>query len=348
MSAWKPRTAGETIFENADLRAWVDSDAAQPQHREVLVLSFKSKMNTFSPDVLRGIEQGVTLAESGVYAGVVIWQPTSLKLGAPGGAFSAGANLEAAIPLFMKHGPQGVEPLVKLFQDTMTRVKYAQVPVVCAVAGIALGGGCELLLQSARRVAAMESYIGLVETGVGLLPAGGGLKEVALRAQRGVRAAGNTNYLDCIKGPFENVAMAKVSASAREALAMGYLTPDDIIVANVHELLSQAQNQVCAMYYAGYRPPLRAPIAVGGRSVAATVMGQIVNLRDGDFISEHDALIARKIIEVISGGDVDAGTLVSEDWLLRLERQAFCALIGHPKTMERVMGLLQTGKPVRN
>ncbi len=343
-----PRTAGETVFENTDLRAWVSKDPAQPQHDNVLILSFKSKMNTFSPDVLKGIQQGVELAQSGAYAGVVIWQPTSLKLGAPGGPFSAGANLESAMPLFMKGGPQGVEPLVKLFQDTMTCVKYAQVPVVCAVAGIALGGGCELILQSARRVVAMESYIGLVEIGVGLLPAGGGLKEAAVRAQRGVKAAGNTNYLDYIKTPFENAAMAKVSGSALEALAMGYLTPDDIIIANVHELLSQAQNQVCAMHYAGYRPPLRAPIAVGGRSVAATVMGQITNLRDGGFISEHDAFIAKKIIDVMSGGDVDAGTLVSEEWLLKLERQAFCELIGHPKTMERVMGLLQTGKPVRN
>ena len=337
-----PRTAGTTIYENPDLRAWVDE--RQP---EVLIASFKSKMNTFSPDVLNGLQKAVKIAEEH-YSGLVIWQPTSLKLGTPGGPFSAGANLEAALPMVMKSGPSGVEPFVKLFQDTMMRVKYSQVPVVAAVSGVALGGGCELVLQSARRVAAMESYIGLVEVGVGLLPAGGGLKEAAIRAAQGVNLAGNTNFLDFTKASFENAAMAKVSSSAQEAMRMAYLKTGDIIVANVYELLALAQSQVKAMRYSGYRPPIPTLIPVGGRSVASTVMGQVVNMRDGGFISEHDAHIAQKIIEIITGGNVDAGTLVTEKWLLKLERQAFVELIGHPKTMERIMGLLQNGKPVRN
>lgn len=336
------KTAGNTVFENADLRAWVDS-----REPNVLITSFKSKMNTISPDVLNGILKSVELAEAH-YDGLVIWQTSSLKLGTPGGPFSAGANLEAALPMMMKGGPEGVEPFVKLFQDTMMRVKYSQVPVVCAVSGIALGGGCELVMQSARRVAAIESYIGLVEVGVGLLPAGGGLKEAAIRAAHGVALAGNTNYLDFTKAAFENAAMAKVSSSAQEAMKMSYLQKGDIIVPNVYELLALAQNQVKAMRYAGYKPPIPHLISVGGRSVAATVMGQVINLRDGGFISEHDAHIAQKIIAIISGGDVDAGTLVTEEWLLKLERQAFVELIGHPKTMERIMGLLQNGKPVRN
>ena len=337
-----PRTAGTTIYENPDLRAWVDE--RQP---EVLIASFKSKMNTFSPDVLNGLQKAVEIAEEH-YSGLVIWQPTSLKLGTPGGPFSAGANLEAALPMVMKSGPAGVEPFVKLFQDTMMSVKYSQVPVVAAVSGVALGGGCELVLQSARRVAAMESYIGLVEVGVGLLPAGGGLKEAAIRAAQGVTLAGNTNFLDFTKASFENAAMAKVSSSAQEAMKMAYLKKGDIIVANAYELLALAQSQVKAMRYSGYRPPIPALIPVGGRSVASTVMGQVVNMRDGGFISEHDAHIAQKIIEIITGGNVDAGTLVTEEWLLKLERQAFVELIGHPKTMERIMGLLQNGKPVRN
>jgi len=337
-----PRTAGTTIYENPDLRAWVDE--RQP---EVLIASFKSKMNTFSPDVLNGLQKAVKIAEEH-YSGLVIWQPTSLKLGTPGGPFSAGANLEAALPMVMKSGPSGVEPFVKLFQDTMMRVKYSQVPVVAAVSGVALGGGCELVLQSARRVAAMESYIGLVEVGVGLLPAGGGLKEAAIRAAQGVNLAGNTNFLDFTKASFENAAMAKVSSSAQEAMKMAYLKTGDIIVANVYELLALAQSQVKAMRYSGYRPPIPTLIPVGGRSVASTVMGQVVNMRDGGFISKHDAHIAQKIIEIITGGNVDAGTLVTEEWLLKLERQAFVELIGHPKTMERIMGLLQNGKPVRN
>jgi 3-hydroxyacyl-CoA dehydrogenase len=337
-----PKTAGTTVYENTDFRAWVDSN--QP---DVLIASFRSKMNTFSPEVLSGLQKAVDIAEAN-YAGLVIWQPTSLKLGTPGGPFSAGANLEAAMPMVMKGGPAGVEPFVKEFQDTMMKIKYSQVPVVAAVSGIALGGGCELVLQSARRVAAMESYIGLVEVGVGLLPAGGGLKEAAIRAAQGVALAGNTNYLDFTKASFENAAMAKVSTSAQEAMKMAYLQKGDIIVANVYELLAQAQNQVKAMRYAGYRPPIPTLIPVGGRSVAATVMGQVVNMRDGGFISEHDAHIAQKIIEIITGGDVDAGTLVTEEWLLKLERQAFVELIAHPKSMERIMGILQTGKPVRN
>ncbi len=337
-----PKTAGTTIYENPDLRAWVNENAS-----DVLIASFKSKMNTFSPDVLTGIQKAIELAEEN-YSGLVIWQPTSLKLGTPGGPFSAGANLEAALPMVMKSGPAGVEPFVKLFQDTMMRVKYSQVPVISAISGIALGGGCELVLQSARRVAAIESYIGLVEIGVGLLPAGGGLKEAAIRASQGVRLAGNANYLDFTKAAFENAAMAKVSSSAQEALKMAYLQKGDIIVSNVYELLALAQNQVQTMHYAGYRPPIPSLIPVGGRSVAATVMGQVVNMRDGGFISEHDAHIAQKIIEIITGGDVDAGTLVTEDWLLKLERKAFVELIGHPKTMERIMGILQNGKPVRN
>ena len=337
-----PKTSGTTIFENTDLRAWV-----MDQEPEVLIASFKSKMNTISPDVLNGIQKAVELAQAN-YAGLVIWQPSSLKLGTPGGPFSAGANLEAALPMVMKGGPAGVEPFVKLFQDTMMCVKYSQVPVISAVSGIALGGGCELVMQSARRVAAIESYIGLVEVGVGLLPAGGGLKEAAIRGAQGVSLAGNSNYLDFIKSAFENAAMAKVSSSAQEAMKMAYLQKGDIIVPNVYELLALAQNQVKAMHYSGYRPPVPALIPVGGRSVAATVMGQVVNLRDGGFISDHDAHIAQKIIEIITGGDVDAGTLVTEEWLLKLERQAFVELMAHPKSMERIMGLLQNGKPVRN
>ncbi len=341
-----PRKAGQTIFENTDLRAWVD--AGQP---EVLVVSFRSKMNTFSSDVLNGIQQAIDLAEQ-QYAGVVIWQTSSLQSGVPGGPFSAGANLEAAMPLVMKGGPQGIETFVQLFQDTMMRVKYAQVPVVCAVSGIALGGGCELVLQAARRVATIESYIGLVEIGVGLLPAGGGLKEAALRAARGVEKLGQApaaaNFLNFLTASFENAAMAKVSASAHEAIKMDYLKSDDLIVANVYELLAQAQAQVKAMRYAGYRPPFKTLIPVAGRSVAATVRGQLVNMQEGGFISEHDCFIAKKIIDVMTGGDVEAGTLVSEEWLLKLERQAFVELIAHPKSIERVMGLLQDGKPVRN
>jgi len=338
-----PRRAGKTIEENDGARIWTSEGAD-----DVLVISFKSKMNTVGPDVLDSIVRAVELAEAN-YKGLVVWQPTSLQLGAPGGPFSAGANLEAAMPAFMMGGAKGIEPFVKKFQDTMMRVKYAAVPVVPAVSGIALGGGCELMLHSAKRVVALESYVGLVEVGVGLVPAGGGLKEAAIAAARAAQAAGSTNYLNFVTNRFQAAAMAKVSTSALDAQKIGYVQPTDTIVYNVHELLYVAQSEVRALVNAGYRAPLPGQlIPVAGRSGIATIKASLVNMRDGNFISAHDFLIASRIAEVVCGGDVEAGSLVSEDWLLALERRAFIDLLGNGKTQERIMGMLQTGKPVRN
>lgn len=338
-----PRRAGKTIEENDGARIWTSEGAD-----DVLIISFKSKMNTMGPDVLDTIARAVDLAEAG-YKGLVVWQPTSLQLGAPGGPFSAGANLEAAMPAFMMGGAKGIEPFVKKFQDTMMRVKYAAVPVVPAVSGIALGGGCELMLQSAKRVVALESYVGLVEVGVGLVPAGGGLKEAAIAAAKAAQAAGSTNYLNFLTNRFQAAAMAKVSTSALDAEKIGYVQPTDTIVYNVHELLYVAQSEVRALANAGYRAPLPGQlIPVAGRSGIATIQASLVNMRDGNFISAHDFLIASRIAEVVCGGDVEAGSLVSEEWLLALERKAFIELLGTGKTQERIMGMLQTGKPVRN
>ena len=338
-----PRHAGKTIEENDGARIWTSDGAG-----DVLIISFKGKMNTIGPDVLDTIVRAVELAEAD-YKGLVVWQPTSLQLGAPGGPFSAGANLEAAMPAFMMGGAKGIEPFVKKFQDTMMRVKYAAVPVVPAVSGIALGGGCELMLQSAKRVVALESYVGLVEVGVGLVPAGGGLKEAAIAAAKAAQAAGSTNYLNFLTNRFQAAAMAKVSTSALDAQKMGYVQPTDTIVYNVHELLYVAQGEVRALANAGYRAPLPGQlIPVAGRSGIATIQASLVNMRDGNFISAHDFLIASRIAEVVCGGDVEAGSLVSEEWLLALERRAFIELLGTGKTQERIMGMLQSGKPVRN
>ncbi len=342
-AAADPRKAGRTVEENDAVRIWVSEG-----QDDVLVVSFKSKMNTIGPDVIDGLTRAIDLAEA-EYKGLVVWQPTSLQLGAPGGPFSAGANLEAAMPAFMMGGAKGIEPFVKKFQDGMMRVKYAAVPVVSAASGIALGGGCELMLHSARRVAALETYIGLVEVGVGLVPAGGGLKEAALAAARAAQAAGSTNYLQFITNRFQAAAMAKVSASALDAQKMGYLQPSDTIVFNVHELLYVAQNEVRALANAGYRAPVPGTLVpVAGRSGIATIKASLANMRDGGFISAHDFLIASRIAEAVCGGDVEAGSLVSEEWLLALERKAFVELLGTGKTQERIMGMLQTGKPVRN
>nr|WP_306806039.1 3-hydroxyacyl-CoA dehydrogenase/enoyl-CoA hydratase family protein [Caballeronia sp. BR00000012568055] len=339
-----PKTFGKTVFENEHVRAWLDQDAS-----DVLIVSFKSKMNTIGPGVLDGLTQAIDVAEKD-YAGLVIWQPTSLQLGAPGGPFSAGANLEEAMPAFMMGGAKGIEPFVKKFQDTMLRVKYANVPVVAAVSGIALGGGCELVLQSAKRVAHIETYMGLVEIGVGLVPAGGGLKEAALRAAEAASAVNATSdLLKFLQKSFENAATAKVSASAFDARVMGYLKASDTIVFNVFELLDIAKKEARALAASGYRPPLRAKqIPVAGRSAISTIKASLVNMRDGRFISDHDYLIAGRIAEAMCGGDIEAGSLVDEEWLLALERRAFVDLLGTQKTQERIMGMLQTGKPVRN
>jgi 3-hydroxyacyl-CoA dehydrogenase len=325
--------AGETVFEDESVRLWHQGD-------EVLILSLKTKMHVIGPGVIDGIHRAVDEAERN-YQGLVIWNADA----AAGGAFSAGADLQAMMPVFMSGGAKAIGPEVARLQQAHQRMKYAQVPVVAAVAGLALGGGCELMLHAARRVVALESYIGLVEVGVGLVPAGGGLKEIAVRA---AQAARGNDILQFLKNGFTAAATATVSKSAHEAKKMGYLAEEDLIVFNAYELLHVAKGQARAMYDAGYRPPLAAAVPVVGRYGIATIGAQLINMRDGGFISAHDYKLGSMIAEIVCGGDVDAGSLVNEQWLLDLERKAFVELLGNPKTQERIMGMVQTGKPVRN
>ncbi len=328
---------GTTLHEDGDGRIWT---LGQGLGAEVLVFSIKSKMHAIGPGVTAGLLKAVELAEAG-YRGLVIWSPDE--------PFSVGADLNAMLPVFMAGGAKAIGPEEKKLQDAFMRLKYAQVPVVAAVSGMALGGGCELLLHCARRVASLESYIGLVEVGVGLIPGAGGLKEGALRAAQLAQQAGQTDVFPYLKGWFQNAAMANVGKSALEAQQMGYLRPDDVIVFNSHELLWTAIGQAFAMHASGYRPPLRPRgFPVAGDDGIATIKAQLVNLRDGGFISAHDFLIAGFIAEVMCGGDVEPGTLVDEQWLLDLERKFFVQLVAHPKSQERMMGMMQTGKPVRN
>ncbi|MEY8877626.1 MAG: enoyl-CoA hydratase-related protein, partial [Leptothrix sp. (in: b-proteobacteria)] len=233
-------------------------------------------------------------------------------------------------------------------QDLVLRLRYASVPTVAALRGIALGGGCELAVHCTRRVAAMESYVGLVEMGVGLLPGGGGLTYIARRAAENAASAPGSDLLAFLKEGFLAAAMAKVGTSAPESRQLGYLLESDVIVPHKDELLFVALGQARALADAGHRPPLRSLFPVAGRSGRATIQASLVGMRDGGQITAHDYEIASRIAEVLCGGDVDAGTLVSEDYLMALERKHFCALLDHPKTQERIMGLLQSGKPVRN
>jgi 3-hydroxyacyl-CoA dehydrogenase len=296
-------------------------------------------MHAIGPDVADALAAGVELAER-EYKAMVIWSPDEM--------FSVGADLQAMLPAFVVAGIGAVEGAEEELQKVMLKIRYAGVPVVSAVRGMALGGGCELAVYSAKRVAAMESYLGLVEVGVGLVPGAGGLTYIARRAAENAAASTGSDLLPFLTEGFTAAAMAKVGTSALESKKLGYLLDSDVIVPNKDELLYVALQQAKAMADAGWRAPMRRLFKVAGRSGAATIKGQLVNMRDGGFISAHDFHIAGLIANVVTGGDVDAGSLVSEEYLMALERKAFCSLILHPKTQERIMGMLSTGKPLRN
>jgi 3-hydroxyacyl-CoA dehydrogenase len=259
--------------------------------------------------------------------------------------------MKAARSLNMADKLQGpilarIERVVEQFQHTTRELKYSMVPTVAAVDGMALGGGTEFIMHCDRAVATLESYIGLVEVGVGLLPAGGGCKEYALRAAREARGG---DLFPHLRRAFETIATAQVARSAENARELGYLTACDRVVMNRFELLHVAKAELRALAEAGYRPPLPAvDIPVGGDSAAATFKAHMSNLLAGGFISEHDYLVGSKVAHVLCGGDVTPGSLVDEQWLLDLEREAFMELLATEKTQQRIEHTLKTGKPLRN
>ena len=332
-NATDPLKSGTELFKNDEIRVWTLDG-------QVVIASITAKLHLISPAVTEGLVKAVEIAEAG-YQGLVIWSPDDV--------FSAGANLESLMPVFMKLGSKGIAPEEKKLQDAMLRIRYAQVPVVAAVRGLALGGGCELAVHCARRVAHVESYIGLVEVGVGLIPGAGGLTYIARRAAE-MAAAGNANadLLMFLKDGFLSAATAKVGTSAHEGRKIGYLLDSDVIVPNKDELLHVATAQVKAMAESGYRPPAKLSFPVAGRSGIASIKGQVANMRDGGFVSAHDYHLASCIADVVCGGEVEAGSMVTEEYLMAIERKHFCSLLDNPKTQERIMGMLQTGKPVRN
>ncbi len=322
---------GTTVFETDAVRMWHDGD-------EVAVVGFKTKMHTVSNGVLDGVQDAIARAER-EFAGLVIWQDSE--------PFSAGADLKGATALLQAGKLAEFDAMIGNFQATSQRIKYALVPVVAAVRGMALGGGCEFQMHAARTVLALESYVGLVEAGVGLLPAGGGLKEIAVRA--GAAAGVGGDVFAALKPYFEAVAMAKVSASALEAREMKLARDSDIVVFHADELLHVARVQARSLAESGYRPPLPARrIPVAGDVGIATFRMMLVNMFEGRFISEHDMEIATRIATVLCGGEIDRGSLVDENWLLKLEREHFVALAQMAKTQARIAHTLTTGKPLRN
>ena len=358
---------GKTIFETGAVRMWHTGD-------DIAIISFKSKMHTISNDVLDGIQQAIDEAERN-WRSLVIWQTEP--------PFSAGANLQKATERLKNSEPPSalnqltkklkkaaqstilkaarnlnladalmagklaeVEAMIAQFQQTSQELKYSMIPTVAAVDGLALGGGCEFVMHCNRTVATLESYIGLVETGVGLLPAGGGCKELALRATQ------NTNeddFFTLLKNYFKIVATAQVAKSAEQAKELGYLRPADQIVMNRFELLHAAKMQAIALAEAGYRPPLKVgKFPVAGSTGVATFKSLLVNMLEGNYISEHDYLIGSKVAYVMCGGNLTPGSLVDEDWFMELERTAFIELLATEKTQARVEHTLKTGKPLRN
>ena len=327
-----PATAGKTIHEDGAVRLWTLDD-------EVLIATIKTKMHTISPDVGEGLAQAVELAEK-EYQGLVIWSNDEW--------FSAGADLQTVLPAFMAGGAITVNGMEQELQELMLRLRYAQVPTIAAVRGLALGGGCEMAVYSSARVVAMESYIGLVEVGVGLIPGAGGLTYIARRAAENAEKSTGKDLLPFLTEGFTSAAMAKVGTSALESRKLGYVLDSDVIVANKDELLYVAIQQAKAMFQMGYRPPHKRLFKVAGRDGISTIKGSLVNMRDGGFISQHDYDIAGMIAHIVCGGDVDPGTLVNEDYLMQLEREAFTTLLGHPKTQDRIMYMMNTNKPLRN
>ncbi len=322
---------GNTVFETDGVRMWTTAG-----YEDIAIVSFKSKMHSLGSEVLEGLNRAIDTAEKN-YRALVIWHE------AP---FAVGANLVKALEALKAKEFAEFEASVARFQQTSMRLKYSLIPTVAAVEGLALGGGCEFTMHSDRAVVALESYIGLVEAGVGLLPAGGGCKEFALRA---AQSAPGGDPLPAVQKAFKNIAMGEVSKSAEGAKEMGFLREADVVVFHPQELLYVALQQARAMSASAYRPPLSpGAIAVAGNTGVATLKMMLINMKAGGFISEHDYEIGSRIAECLCGGDVDPGSLVDEKWLLDLERRHFVELAKMDKTQARIEHMLKTGKPLRN
>ncbi len=304
----------------------------------ILNLEFHTKMNSVDADVIEGINTAITMAEKD-YRGVVI--------GNEGQNFSAGANLAMLFMYAVDQEFDEIDLMVRTFQNTMTKARFSSVPVVAATSGLVLGGGCELSLHCDAIQAHAESYIGLVEVGVGLIPGGGGTKELTMRAAD--EFTPGDPELNTLQEYFMNIATAKVATSAEEGRKMNILRGGDEITLNRNRLLTDAKAKVLALADAGYTQPTpRKDIKVQGKTGLAMFHAGIEAMRYGSYISDHDKKIGLKLAWIMAGGDLSAPTKVSEQYLLDLEREAFLSLCGEPKTLERIQSILFKGKPLRN
>ena len=325
------RAAGKVLWKNAGASVLDLGDG-------ILNVEFHAKMNAIGSDVIQGLMKGVDMAEKG-YRGLVVGND------APN--FSAGANLGLVYMFALEQDYDELNLMIAQFQQAMMRMRYSSIPVVGAPHGLTLGGGCELNLHCDRVVAAAETYMGLVEFGVGLIPGGGGTKEMTLRTAAKYEE-GEPEY-NLLRNTYMTVSTAKVSTSAAEAVDLGFLRRGDEIVVNSSRVIAQAKAAALELADAGYTQPVpKTNIKVHGRGALAMFNTGVFAMKEGNYISAHDQKIADKLAYVMCGGDLSAPTEVSEQYLLDLEREAFLSLTGERKTLERIQSILTTGKPLRN
>jgi 3-hydroxyacyl-CoA dehydrogenase len=306
---------------------------------EVAGFEWNTKMNSIGGEVLEGVNKAISVAEE-KFKGLVIAND--------GANFSAGANVGMIFMLAIEQEYDELDMAIRMFQNTMMRLRYSSVPVVTAPHGLTLGGGCEMNLHADKVCAAAETYIGLVELGVGLIPGGGGTKEFVLRASDELhKDEPETNTL---KDRFFSIATAKVATSAFEAYEMGILRKGhDEVIINVNRRIAEAKKSIIELYDAGYTMPQpRKDIKVLGRLGLGAMLAGINAMQKGNYATEHDALVAKKLAYVMCGGDLSEPQFVTEQYLLDLEREAFLSLCGEKKTLERIQSVLKTGKPLRN
>ncbi|MFI4937461.1 MAG: 3-hydroxyacyl-CoA dehydrogenase/enoyl-CoA hydratase family protein [Candidatus Berkiellales bacterium] len=325
-----PQEEGETIFETSAIRLWKLND-------NIPILSFKTKRNSITLEALEGFQEAIQRAEKDFDA-LVIWQRDNAD-------FSVGANLNQIVDALSQRRMDFIEKAVHAFQNTAMAVRYATIPIVAALRGLTLGGGCEISMHAAKRVATFETYMGLVEVGIGLLPGGSGCTELALRA---ARKATDGDIFQPLKQYFKQITTAQVSTSALDATKLNYLTAADHIVMNPDELLFVAKKHAKALADECYHPPLKPKFPVVGSTGIANFQTALVNLRQGEFISDFDFMLGSKIANILCGGPLEMGSLVDEDWILNLEREGLFALLETPQTFDRIKYMLEQGKPLRN
>lgn len=324
--------AGQTIWKNSACRTYHLDD-------DVLGLEWYTKMGSIGGEVLEGIQKSISLAEE-KYKGLVIANE--------GGNFSAGANVAMIFMLALEQDYDEIDMAIRMFQNTMMRVRYSSIPVVLAPHSLALGGGCEICLHADKVIAAAETYTGLVEVGIGVIPGGGGTKEFVLRAADEMHP-GEPETIT-LQNRFLTIATAKVSTSAHEAFDLGiYRKGIDAISMNSGRRIAEAKQAVISMFDDGYVTPVqRTDIKVLGRSGLGAMYAGINGMWRGKYATDHDVTVAKKLAYVMCGGDLSEQTLVSEQYLLDLEREAFLSLTAEKKTLERIQSILKTGKPLRN